>query len=52
MPRKELKVCCVFAPEGQELNVLIEQSFRLYLRRTAAEQDEPGLRRTQEGTWI
>lgn len=33
-------VQCVFTPDGKKLPELMEESFRLYLRRIPAEQEE------------
>lgn len=49
MQNRHLAVHCVFAPDGPALSALVEQSFRLYLRRLLdAETQEDGAQ-GQEG---
>lgn len=36
-------VQCVFTPDGKKLPQLLEETFRLYLRRILSEQEEPAV---------
>lgn len=42
MPKNEPVVRCVFAPGGKNLAELLEESFRLYLRRVLASGEASG----------
>lgn len=54
MQNRLLAVHCVFAPDGPALSALVEQSFRLYLRRVldAETQEEPRGAQGQEGAHV